>query len=354
MMSDRIPYLCVSVRLGEKVRRILILHQMLDSEHRIISEDDKIFFPLSESHRFEELSSALGLMEFATGHREFPCSVNGPRTLTESLRESLTQAELELLPRAYDLIGDIAVLEIPDMLSAHRFRIGTAFLALHPNFVTVLGKKGAISGTIRVREYELLAGQDKTDTIHTEYGCRIAVDLADAYFSPRLLEEHNRVAQQVQAGEEVVDMFCGVGPFALHIAQRIDARVTAIDINPAAIELLKKSMSLNRLVGSIVPTCSDIREFVEGFESQAADRVIMNHPSAAAEFIQEACYLLKKGGTVHYYDFMGGSDPEGEVIRKLQELVKKHGRKIGEVKVIRRVRDSAPYEYHLVADVTVD
>lgn len=354
MMSDRIPYLCVPVKLGEEVRRILLLHEILDAEHRIISEDDKIFFPLSEGYQFDEVSSALGLIEYTTGSREFPPSVNGPRTLAESLREVLTQTELEMLPRAYDLIGDIAVLEIPEALSAHKSRIGAAFLDLHPNFVTVLGKKGAISGTIRVREYELLAGENKTDTIHTEYGCRIAVDLADAYFSPRLLEEHNRVAKQVQEGEEVVDMFTGVGPFALHIARRIDARVTAVDINPAAIELLKKSMLLNRLVGAIVPMPSDIREFARTFESGAADRVIMNHPSGASDFIPEACYLLKRGGIMHYYDFMGGADPEGAVIEKLQGLVKLHGRNASEIGTVRRVRDSAPYEYQLVVDATVD
>lgn len=354
MMSDRIPYLCVPAKLGEEVRRILLLHEMLDSEHRIISEDDNIFFPLSESHQFEELSSALGPIEYAAGYREFPSSVNGPRTLAESLRYALTPSELELLPRAYDLIGDIAVLEVPEDLSAHKSRIGEAFLALHPNFVTVLGKKGAISGTIRVREYDLLAGENKTDTIHTEYGCRIAVDLADAYFSPRLLEEHNRVAQQVQEGEEVVDMFTGVGPFALHIARRIDARVTAVDINPTAIELLKKSMLLNRLVGSIVPIPSDIREFARTFDSGAADRVIMNHPSGAADFIQEACHLLKREGIMHYYDFMGGDDPEGAVVEKLRGLVKMHGRKAREIGTVRRVRDSAPYEYQLVVDATID
>jgi len=149
-------------------------------------------------------------------------------------------------------------------------------------------------------------------------------------------------------------MFSGVGPFALHIAKRSSANITAVDINPHATKLLEKSMTLNRLQGIIHPITSDIREYVKSVPTRIADRVIMNHPSGAFNYIQEACYLLKSGGMMHYYDFGGGEDPEGTLQNKVEALVKESNRSIREAPLIRRVRDSAPYEYHIVLDAIID
>jgi len=248
------------------------------------------------------------------------------------------------------LIGDIAVLEIPDEISSHSTLIGETFYNIHSNFKTVLSKKGAVSGTMRVREYTLLAGEDRTKTIHTEYGCRLAVDVANAYFSPRLLEEHNRIAQLVGNNEIVVDMFCGVGPFAIHITKQKEAKVIAIDINPSAINLLKESMQLNKLVGTIVPVIADVRDYVTSNEL-SVDRVIMNHPSGASDFVGDACRILKPSGIMHYYDFIGGETPEDTLKGKIVGLVEKEGRSVKRIELVRRVRDSAPYEFQMVADV---
>ncbi len=353
-MPKEIPYLSVPLELGEETRQRILTLDLFDTNYKIISEDGFLFFPLKEAINVDQVLPELPFSDINTGRRSFPVAFDGPRTLQDAFKDKLTEEEVENLPRAYDLIGDIAVLEIPDELMAYRLEIGEEFLRLHPNFNTVLGKTSPISGTLRIRDYELLAGVDKTDTIHIEYGCRIAVDLSKAYFSPRLLEEHHRVAQQVKDGEQVIDMFSGVGPFALHIAKRTRANITAVDINPEATELLRKSINLNKLIGTIVPLTSDIRDYVSEIKPQSIDRVIMNHPSGAFDFIHEACQLLRKNGTMHYYDFIGGENPEQSLQEKLRGLVVKTDRTIVEIQRIRRVRDSAPYEYHMVLDAIID
>ncbi len=352
-MTKGIPYLCIPSELGEQIRRRLIELELLNTDFKLVAEDGELYFPLIDHALLDKILPDLDSVAYSTGAREFPSTYTGPTTLREALEEKLTEYELNLLPRAYDLIGDIAVLEIPEELSNHQYEIGEAFLRIHSNFVTILGKKGAIKGTLRTREYELLAGVDKTSTTHTEYGCKIAVNLAKAYFSPRLLEEHNRIAQLVKRNEHVVDMFTGVGPFALHIARKVDCRVTAVDINPDAIALLKMSIPMNQLRGQIESVNHDIRDYVKTTKPHIADRVIMNHPSGSSDFVPEACYLLRLGGTMHYYDFIGGEDPEEDVSQKLRHLVGKTGRMIDEITLIRRVRDSAPYEYHIVVDAII-
>ena len=338
---------------GETVRQILVESELLDIECRIVSEDGSLYFPLRVDTTIEMIERVLVDHEVQTGERDFPLLPSGPRTLEEVLKDRIPSESLALLPRAYDLIGDIAVLEIPEELAQYEQMIGEAFRLVHKSFATVLAKRGAISGTKRTRKYDLLAGEDRTNTIHTEYGVRIAVDLAVAYFSPRLLEEHNRVAFLVEEGESIIDMFTGVGPFALHIAKRCDANVVAVDHNFDAIRLLKESMSMNRLIGTIVPVVSDTHEYVQLQSAESVDRVIMNHPSGAAEFVADACFVLRPRGVLHYYDFMGGDDPIRSLKEKITEHVENAERKVSEITVIRRVRDSAPHEYQMVADVII-
>ncbi|MFQ5833557.1 MAG: class I SAM-dependent methyltransferase family protein [Candidatus Thorarchaeota archaeon] len=338
---------------GERARRALLEAKLLDTEYKIVDEAQDLYFPLSRKVTKAKLKKILDDIDFETGKREFVSASIGPKTLSDALEGLLPDDLHEYLPRAYDLIGDIAVLEIPDELVDFGRQIGSAFQSLHKNFSTVLGKRGAISGTTRVRQYDLLAGQRKTKTIHTEYGCNIAVDMAKAYFSPRLLEEHNRIADLVVDDETVVDMFTGVGPFALHIARRHRAKVYAIDVNPDAIDLLRESMELNRFIGEIIPILGDAHDYVQSSFDGDVDRVIMNHPAGAFEFVKDACRALRVGGIMHYYDFAGGDDPESSFQKKIEGLVSETGRGVETVQLVRRVRDSAPYEYQMVADLVI-
>jgi tRNA (guanine37-N1)-methyltransferase len=337
--------------MGEQTRKALLEVGLLDIAYVIIKEDGFLYLPLSEKPETQRIHDLLDMESIELGEREFSPTNEGPSTLADSLDTILNREQLELLPRAYDLVGDIAVLEIPEELTQFSEQIGEAFLKVHQSFSTVLGKKGAIAGQTRVREYSLLAGEDKTDTIHTEYGCRIRVDLTKAYFSPRLLEEHHQVAEQVSDKEIVVDMFTGVGPFAIHIAKRCRANIVAIDINPEAIALLEESMKLNKLLGEVTPVCADAHDYVRNNFDKNAHRIIMNHPSGSYEFITEACHALAPGGILHFYEFAGGEDPEREFRARISNLIESTDRRIDTISRVRRVRDSAPYEYQMVADI---
>ena len=354
MVMPTKQYVKVSAKSGEFSRKVLLEAGLLDQDFKIEVKDGMLYLPIHDNCDTKTIIDTLGLKDIETGTMQFSMVHTGPKTLIEALGDKLTPNQIELLPRAYDLIGDIAVLEIPEELQTYATDIGEAFLSLHKNFSTVLAKKGAISGTTRIRDYTILAGERKTNTIHIEYGCRIAVDLACAYFSPRLLEEHNRVAKQVTDNEHIIDMFTGVGPFALHIAKTWQSHIVAIDINPQAISLLQESISMNRLIGTIEPIVADAHQYVSDQCDEQADRIIMNHPSGASEFINDACKILRRGGIIHYYDFIGGSNPEEKIQVKITQLVEQAGRIISKLSKVRRVRDSAPYEYQMVVDVIID
>jgi tRNA (guanine37-N1)-methyltransferase len=352
-MSPQRPFLKVAASLGDRARKALLRAGLLDTNCKIEAEGNLLFFPLQREMDEQMIRSIVGSDVFETGVRLFALHSRIPKTLKDALVDKLNEEEVRLLPRSYDLVGDIAVLEIPDEISQHEQLIGQAFLAVHKNVSTVLAKKGAVSGIRRTREYQFLAGENKTATVQLEYGCRIAVDLAAAYFSPRLLEEHQRVARQVNDGELVVDMFTGVGCFALHIARLSISHTVAIDINPEAIRLLEQSMRMNRLKGAIVPVVGDSRYYVTNNFDCNADRIIMNHPSNSYEFLGQACRAIKKGGIIHYYEFVGEGRPEQSLVERVASLVKSSGREVLEIGQVRRVRESAPHEYQMAADLII-
>jgi len=254
-----------------------------------------------------------------------------------------------------DFVGDIAIIEIPTELNAHKNVIGEAVLKAHKNVRTVLAKAGAVSGTYRLREFSIIAGEPKTETIHKEYGCQYYVDLAEAYFSPRLSHEHDRVASLVKEDETVVDLFAGVGPFAILIAKTHEkVKVYAIDVNPQAVEFLKKNVRLNRGEGKVHSILGDAKQIVKQRLSGVADRVIMNLPEKAIEFVGAACEAIKPtGGIVHFYSFVDSSNTLENVKLHFIDAVEKSGRKVGKILFSRFVRATAPYEWQAVLDAKI-
>jgi len=271
------------------------------------------------------------------------------------LGDKLPPHALASLPHAIDFVGDIAVLKMPPELREHRKTIGEAILKGHRRVHTVLAKSGAVSGEYRLREFEVIAGDEKTETVHREHGCVFHVDLAKAYFSPRLSYEHLRVASQVQEDETVLDMFAGVGPFSILAAKKCDKiRVYAVDINPEAFRYLKKNVLANRVEVKVTPILGDVRAIVEERLGGLVDRVIMNLPEKAKEYVDVACEALKpQGGVMHFYEFSSESNPLETVKNRLAEAVKKTGYEASKVLLTRAVREIAPFTYQVVVDAQI-
>jgi len=277
------------------------------------------------------------------------------KTLNQILQKRLPPHLLAILPRSLDIIGDIAIIEIPPELKDHKSLIGEAILTTHKNVRTVLGKVGAVSGTYRLREFEIIAGERKTHTAHKEYGCQYEVDVAKVYFSPRLSHEHKRVASLVQKSETVVDLFAGVGPFSVLIAKNnAYAKVYAVDINPEAIDYLKRNIRINRVENCVIPILGNSRQVIKERLLGIADRVIMNLPEKAIEFVDVACRAVKpKGGVVHYYTFIRLPNTLEKTQLVFSEAAEKAGRKVDAFLFARTIRATAPYEWQVVLDAHI-
>jgi tRNA (guanine37-N1)-methyltransferase len=294
-------------------------------------------------------------INFTVTTKQFEEKQKRGQTFIELLRERLSPQLLAILPRSIDFVGDIAIVEIPTELQAHKKVIGNAILRSNRNVHTVLSKAGVVNGTFRTRMFDFLAGELKTETTHSENGCKYRLDIAKVYFSPRLSHEHERVASAVRESETVIDMFAGVGPFAILIAKtHKNVQIYAVDANPCAVEYLKTNIRINRVMGKIHPILGNARNVITERASRIADRVIMNLPSQAMEFVDAACQAIRqKGGIIHFYCFTDSSNTEENTKARLAEAVKKSGRSLKGIITGRIVRETAPYQAQVVLDVEV-
>ena len=274
-----------------------------------------------------------------------------PKDLREALKGKLTNDELKRF-RAFDIVGDIAVVKLPDELLSKKQLIGRALMQVHRHIRTVLRQTGVVRGEFRTRELEVIAGEPKTETTHREGGCDFRVDLAKVYFSPRLGTERLRIAKQVKPGEVVVNMFAGVGCYSILIAKHSDAAlIYSIDKNPAAFDYMRTNIRINKVGDRVVPIFGDARKVVETHLRGEADRVLMPLPELAREFFDVAMFALKpEGGIVHFYDF--GKEPELFVPSFEFALAAAKGREV-QLLGSRAIRSYATRVYHVVLDLKI-
>lgn len=343
-------------REGEKTLILTSKLGLINKELEIQRDEEFIYIPLAKRPSKEELKTLKEqVADCIVSVHSFPERKKPRTSLAQLLEDTLSPHLLASLPRAIDFVGDIAIVEFPPELGAYKTAIGEAILKTNQKVRTVLAKAGAVGGTYRLRKFTIVAGEPKTDTIHKEYGCQYHVDVTKAFFSPRLSFEHRRVASLVEEGDIVIDLFAGVGPFSIQIAKnRQSATVYAVDVNPDAVEYLKKNIRLNRVIGKVYPISGDARQVVKDKLSGVADRTIMNLPEKAIDFVDVACEAIKpSGGIVHFYSFVNKSDSLENLKARFTEAVEKSGRSVEKILFSRFVRETAPYEWQAVLDVRI-
>jgi tRNA (guanine37-N1)-methyltransferase len=282
--------------------------------------------------------------------------------LRRRLRETFAKvfpAEVSVgVYNAFDIVGDIAIVKVPNNSEAKAEAVAEAIMNRHRNVKTVFVQASAVIGDFRLRSLVHVAGENRTTTVHKESGCSFAVDVKSCYFSPRLSHERMRIARLVQPDEIVVNMFAGVGCFSIIIAKHAQAaKVFSIDVNPAAVKFMEENIRRNRVYGKVVPLLGDSKSIIEARLQRCADRVLMPLPEKALEYLPCAVSALKKsGGWIHVHAFEHArqtENPAEKVRQKVTETLDASEVNF-EVPHIRVVRSTGPNWYQLVADVHVN
>jgi tRNA (guanine37-N1)-methyltransferase len=316
---------------GEKFRKALVELGAFDCLHKIFSDESHVYLPVLQID--DGLKTTLGqIAQFERVEIEFEEEehIPGPEEL------------LGFRP-SFEVVGDIALVE-----DSEAEKVAYALMSTSKSIRTVIAPISEVEGEFRTRRFRHVAGDIRTVTTHKEHGLRYRVDLEGAYFTPRLGTERLRVAGQVRAGDVVLDMFAGVGPFALLMGKK-GAKVIAMDKNPIAVKYLWENARLNR-VENIEILEGDACLLALAYEN-LADHVVMNLPHSASQFLKPAITAAKSGGVVHYYCIA----PE-EDLYKDEDLIEKTAALMGaSVEVLYKgmVRSYAPHRHNVVIDFEV-
>ncbi len=253
-------------------------------------------------------------------------------TLKQILKDIIPEELLSKLKTSYDILGDVAIIEVPEELESYEIQIAKAIVTIHKSINVVAKKTGAVSGDFRIRPLKIILclrnRQNKecnTETIMKENGIKIKLDPANVFYSIRLGTERNRIAEMVKDGENVLVMFAGVGPFALVIAKQKKANIVAVEWNPNAIKYMEENIKLNKkLKGNIQPILGDVRKVIPDKFKNWANRIVMPLPKTADDFLDVAIMASKNNALIHTYTFMDDRTWKNDLHKWLEDKCMKN------------------------------
>lgn len=237
--------------------------------------------------------------------------------LRNQMRYKIPEHQLGNVPKRFDIIGDIAVLSIPDELDSYKFDIARYITAIHRNLKTVLNKTTKVDGDNRIANFEILFG-DETITIHKEYGFSYRIDVGKVFFNNRLSYERQRVVSRINPHEKVLVPFCGVGPFAIPAAF-LGFETVAIEKNPEAFKWLQENARLNHVDNNMTLIQDDVANLSSTLDSYDFDRAIVPTPYNMDYILANISEFVKNDGFIHFYTFKPQSEIP-ELIEKLRKM----------------------------------
>ncbi len=333
-----------------RVLETLIKKCLVNPRYAITCLKDKCLIPLKNTNIdvLDSLEINIRIVECAP-----PINNKRGKNLKKLMREYLGEKILDLIPRSYDIIGDVIVIQLPEELKDYYCFIADLLLYLHPNVKAVYRRSSETKGEYRVREVEHIGGAKVKETIYREHGISFYVLLGLVYINPSFSYEHKVISELVDENEKILDMFAGIGGFTLNIAVARKTRIVAVDINPWAVYCGVYSINLNKkkIKGNITYFNSDIRVVTQYIRSNYFDRIIMNLPLYSIEFLPIAIKHSKNRGIIHLYSVERNYSTLEEKILKIAYKYSKNV--IIDIIDYRKVLDYAPYKYIYRVDLAI-
>lgn len=341
----------VQIREAEKWKKYLVEHSLMDEKYRPKKENDSMYYPLIKTFDLDDMT-ANESMEFVDADLEKK-EIRG--TLKDNLKRHLSDNEFEFLQTAHDIIGTIAILEIPEELKDREKIIAETLLKINPLIKTVLKKATSHEGTFRTQKMTFLVGEDTKEAMYRENGVVLKLNVEDVYFSARLSNERLRVANLVQNGEDILVMFSGCAPYPLVLSKKTGAKhILGIEINPQGHKYGLENIKLNK-IKNIDLICGDVREILPQLKKKNPDlkfdRILMPLPKTADEFLDDALRVSKKGTVIHFYDFLDEKNFD-EAVNKINTACKNRGLDC-EILNIVKCGQHAPHIFRICVDFKV-
>jgi tRNA (guanine37-N1)-methyltransferase len=264
------------------------------------------------------------------------------------LESKLTDAQLEKLPNAYDIIGDIIIISIDPGLKSKEKLIADALLKTHPNIKVICKKQDIHKGRYRTQKLKIIAGDKRKETVHRENNVMLKLDVETSYFSPRSGNERKRIAGQVKKGENILVMFSGIAPLPIVLAKNTKAKkITAIELNPKAHRYALENIRLNK-IKNVELIKGDVKKVKL---KEKFDRIAMPLPKTGEQFLPLALSYTKKGSVIHYYDFLKEDEFE-DAKNTIQKICSKNKKRCKVLRIL-KCGQYKPYVFRTCADIKI-
>jgi tRNA (guanine37-N1)-methyltransferase len=271
--------------------------------------------------------------------------------IRDTLRGKISAKEAESLKTSFDIVGDIAIIEIPEELGKKEKEIAKALKKVHKHVKTVCRKMSKREGKYRLRKFKVILGKE-TETIHKEHNCKFRLDVSEVYFSPRESQERQTIAEKTRPNETVMVMFAGIGPYPIIMAKKNKnlKKIYAIEINSKAFEYMKENIRINKVGDKVIPIFGDVNEKCPEHFGKC-DRIVMPLPKGAYEFLSLAVKCLRKKGWIHFY-YWAPEDGFREAEEMVKNAVKTLGRKVRKIET-RKVLPYKPKVWKICMDIEI-
>jgi tRNA (guanine37-N1)-methyltransferase len=338
-------YLVVETKEAEHTKARLMRLGLFNRQSRVVHSASYVYFPIEDISvaRIKKLFRGLKVVRRTEKDR----SGHTP-TYRERMESLLTKKEFADAIKGYDLLGNIAIIDVREHLRKKEKKIAEFVLQTNKQVSTVVAKVGAVGGRYRLRRFRYIAGVRTFVSRYSENGCRFEFDIRKTFFSNRLSFERARIAKQVKSQDNVMVMFAGVGPFAIEIAKaHATANVIAIELNKDAFLSMKDNIMLNKTI-NVKPILGDVKAEAKKY-SNTMDRVIMPLPKDSPKFLNSAFQVSRNKAVLHFYYFGDMKTAFADAIKLVKKSALDNGRSATVISK-RVVRPYSPSEIEVVVD----
>ena len=294
--------LCIRTNTSnaQRVKNKLLEEGILHPDFKVKHDDEFLYFALKQKPSDCSLGEFVDLSEDELVRNSKNSRIARP--FKEVLSKILTEEEMSIAKTAYDHLGEIAIIEVPESLRFKEELIAKSLLDSNPLIKTVLRKDGIHDGVFRAQKMKFLAGKNTKIAEYRENGCVLEVNVEEVYFSARLSTERKRISEQIKNGEDVLVMFSGAGPYPCVFCKKSPAKsIVGVEINPAGHEFGLKNCERNKCT-KVELFCGDVRSVVPSL-NKTFDRIVMPLPKTAEEFLDVAIPVARTNAIIHLYAF---------------------------------------------------
>eukprot|EP00792_Barthelona_sp_PAP020_P001181 TRINITY_DN1189_c0_g1_i2.p1 TRINITY_DN1189_c0_g1~~TRINITY_DN1189_c0_g1_i2.p1 ORF type:complete len:401 (-),score=117.84 TRINITY_DN1189_c0_g1_i2:727-1890(-) len=231
--------------------------------------------------------------------------------------QNLPDNIINQIPQSWDIIGDILIVHLcPSLIDEYGKKVGEAILNYRPLVKTVCTKVVPFSGELRCQTVKILAGENKKESIHSEFGCKFLVHVEKFFFSLRMANERieirNKIIEKQFAKEkiDVLTLFCGVLPFPIVLARdnpKINS-VIGVELNAECDYYANKNIQLNELENVVEFVNENAIEYCESINNNRYFDVIIcpcpRLPNLIETFLPPTFNLILDSTLYFFFDFL--------------------------------------------------